>query len=273
MWLKTKIISSGNAPKKSLRDYLPKLAPEQRAESERRLYEAGIVRTDKNNYNIYSDTPWALFLANYQVVINIKEVVGPNFQYALFALAEIIWDRPDLIGKMDIFIEPFSKLAEASGKMLGEMASAFYFLRELVSVRPDLAEKIDMFTVPLGKHIARAGTDTQTSLLELIKTCPNLAEKLNELVKIVEAAQRGSGDLCNTISQIIVLCPELANKIDSFVLLAQKFGETTAVIYGILFNMLKEKLLAEDNIDQVVRELIRDGEKALQRMKEQVNVA
>ncbi len=314
MWLNNKIISA-EPVKKLLKDYLPKLTPEQIKEREQQFKKAGIY--SKEAYDIWDDEVWNAFLVNYQDILALQKAAfvyeGLN-KNAFTAVSVILKARPELVERMSLFIELFGKTRKIAGS---RNRYVYSMLKNIFLFRPDLVEDIELFS-GLCRDLESIDPyykeEAYDNLGKLLAACPRLAWKLEELGEIAIAAQRHTryiykvlGDIIgsrpdladkieifigpfhrivevmqddvdinafyNAIVNLIKIRPDLADKPDNFCLLAEKFKENTLEAYGILLNMTREGLLAGDNFDQVVQELLAEGDKALQRLRKRHPVA
>ena len=302
MWLKTKIISSDNAPKKTLKDYLPELTIKQWQTGARRLWRANI---DIARFKIPDDI-WLIFIAHSKEVITIIASYKEGYaDLAYDKLSELLMARPELAEKLGKFARPLHKIKTAVGTTAGGkyLYQAYAGLMRILKERPELAEDLS----DLVKVAVAAGKDTRfayDSLYKLLKARPALVQRLGSFANIfrkIKAVDRectyesflamatfvsGRTELLDEIDVfiesfvqigvavgeeahsvyrhleiIIEKCPKLANKLEGFILLSRKFRKTSLGIYEILLDMILEGLLGEDNFDQVVQELLRDGKK------------
>ena len=208
-----------------------------------------------------------------RVAAAARNDAGPAYD----VLLKIFQLRPELAEKPGDFIGPFRKIKTGLGR---QAKYIFKFYPEMLAVRPDLAEKLDDFTGLFSKSRLFTGDEAEVAsqaLGEFITAQPALAEKIKELISILTASKKAWKRSYEKLKDIITLEPKLKTSLvenmQDLAVLAERFGNRTDFIYGILHVMVKEGLLAEDNFDQVVQELLNNGEKALLRLKEQVNVA
>ncbi len=186
-------------------------------------------------------------------------------------LDRLIDVRPELAAKL-------SEMAELAELGKEFTYTIYYLLAKFSKSRSDLVEGPREY-VELFRELKwgnRENTNVNEScfseacslILALIDASSHLEEKLEGFVGVIGKIKKAVGlDVLNSyinFRQIIEAQSDLANRSDKFILLAEKFKEKTSDIYMILKNMIDEGLVAEDNFERTVQQLLEEGEKALE---------
>ena len=130
MWLKTKIISAGKAPRKTAKDYLPVLTPELRAAAETQLKAAGI---NKRKLKI-TVMVWEVMLAYPGESIVFWEALKEYYLSIFEPLAKLFKTCPQLAEDPEKLFKLFRKTEELVGQGSGLRGSRALALPERLLV-------------------------------------------------------------------------------------------------------------------------------------------